>query len=119
MFDTTNGFDTQSLRLIGALKFDPGYLLLCDMLQAELDNLTDELAARDLPSSQTEGKLRYWQAFRDITRRIKTEPETFSAQQIEENPDSVPDDLTIAANTWATLRQQSNPYAYPDPPALV
>ncbi len=93
MLPTINTFDPQALRLIGALKFEPGYIYLCDLLQARLDNLTDELADRGLSELEAPAKLRYWQAFRDILGLLKNEPANFCIEAETEHPDNLPDKI--------------------------
>lgn len=69
-------------RQIAGLKFDPGFMLLCDLLQAHVDNLADAMHGAD----RTEDFLRYgrlWQATRTILNTLKVEPENL-AQAIEQ-----------------------------------
>lgn len=86
-----------ALKLIGSLKFDPGYLLLLDALQADLDNLTDELGNPSLPAEQAQSKLRHWQAFREILQYLRTTPGNYLAQAQEELKDEPP---AIEENHW-------------------
>lgn len=100
------GLDNQALKLISALKYDPGYLLLCDLLQAKLDDLTDELANPGLSDDQAKVKLRYWQAFRDILHSLRVSPQNFANVLEDESPESV-EESPVSNEVWARLQRQA------------
>lgn len=100
--------DAQALKLLGGLKYDPGYLLLLDLLQAKLDTLTEELGDRTLSSDQAANLLRYWQAFRDFLNTLKTAPVNFFQQAEEETPAEEPHPLS--ENVWARLQTSAQQY---------
>jgi len=68
----------EALKFIGALKYDPGFILLCDLLQSQVDSLTDELADPSLPAEQLQAKLGYWRAMRTLLAELKLQPENFA-----------------------------------------
>jgi hypothetical protein len=100
--------DTSQLKLIASLRFEPGYLLLLDWLQAQQDNLTDSLGAPGDTPDQSLAKLQYWRAHRDILHTLRVQPQNFAAALVDENPD--PELPTPDANSWAKLQAAAQQY---------
>lgn len=72
------------MKQIAELKGHPGYILLMEAMQAELDTLSDELLASE---PQKEGQiLGKWRAFKDIFTRLKTVPEEYALELSIEAP---------------------------------
>lgn len=95
--------DGQAVKLIASLKFDPGYLLLCDMLQARFDDLTDRLAENKSTIDANLAELQYWRAFREILHTLKVQPENFD--QIAEAEGLKTEEESLTENrTWSRLQ---------------
>jgi hypothetical protein len=102
--------DNQAVRLLGSLKYDPGHLLLIDILQARLDDITDELA--DAPGPE---KLPYWRAFREIFTIVRDSPLKFAQAvgeftEIEERENPAENPL-IQDTTWQRMSRAAQRYA--------
>jgi hypothetical protein len=72
------------MRLIAELNYNPGFLLLLDYFQGQLDTLTDELGEAG-ENGEDIAKLRYWQAFRKILRTLQSTPRDFELQLTPED----------------------------------
>lgn len=105
--------DLQDFKLLAALRYEPGYILLVDFMQSQLDNLTAELADPDLSTDQALNKLKYWQAFREILTMLRQEPARYTELIRQEDPEP-PGEGTLPENDWLALARLTQLTAHPE-----
>lgn len=103
-----------ALRSIGALKYDPGYNLLLDRLQAKLDGITNDLANPELTTDQRLNTLAYWQSFREILNDLRVLPVNFFANFEQENSDDPEDNFKIDQHALTRLQAAHQLTAFED-----
>lgn len=99
----------ENLELIARLKDEPGYILLCDHLQAAVDDMADGMAEDDITSDLRLQRVQEWKAARKLLSILKTYPESL-AEEVEEQKKvagrDVPEELSIDPVYLARLRQR-------------
>lgn len=96
----------EQMRLIALLPSDPGFLLLLDSLQADLDDLSDRMETEQ-DDRKLAGMTREWQAMRKVLGALKTRPEMIRKEW--EESDHYPEEL----------RPPPPPKVAPPPPKQV
>lgn len=100
------------MRILGSLTHDPGFLLLLDILQAKHDDLVAELAEIKGDDFVAMGKLKYFQAFREVFDTLKVAPQNF-ADQAQNEVGATPEEFTGPQSIWQ--RYQRDRFAGIDP----
>lgn len=103
--------DPQVFKLLAALQYEPGYILLMDFMQSRLDDLTADLANPDLSADQAINKLKYWQAFREILTMLRQEPARYTELIRQEDPEP---EGQLPENDWLSLARLSQLNSYPE-----
>jgi hypothetical protein len=66
-------------RFIAALAHDPGFIALCDSIQAQVDGLTEDLISEE-DSHTALRKLRVWQVTKRLVNVLSKTPEAVSEE---------------------------------------
>lgn len=74
--------DPEQMRLISLLVHDPGYMLLLDSIQADLDDLAD-LMEREPDEKRLMFITRKWQVLRSLLSTLKLRPQKIR-EEVEE-----------------------------------
>ena len=84
----------EDMRLIAQLTSDPGYMLLIDSIQADLDDLADRME-QEQDDRRLAGLTREWQATRKVVAALRTRPERIREEYA--GMDHFPDELRPAS----------------------
>lgn len=98
------------LQLVSYLKHEPGYILLCDHLQALVDDMADDMSEGHPPSDILLQKLAEWKSARYILTILKTYPESLARELKDrrgENKDAQPSELTMDEGYLTRMRSAS------------
>ena len=78
------------MRLIAALPADPGFILLLDSLQADLDDIGDYMA-REVDDPKLLALAHRWQALKNVLDALKNRPENVREELsgTEETPEEL------------------------------
>lgn len=96
--------EQEHLKLIARLRFEPGYILLCDRMQAFVDSMGDGMAEDGIPSDERLQRVHEWRAARKLLDILKNDPVSLAAEEKPKN--SPPEELTIDPLHLARLKRQ-------------
>lgn len=82
----------EQMRLIALLPSDPGFVLLLDSIQADLDDLADQMEVEQ-DDRKLAGMTREWQAMRKVLGALKSRPEMIRKEW--EESEHYPEELRL------------------------
>lgn len=93
------------MRLIAALPADPGFMLLLDSIQADLDDIADYMS-REVDDRKLLALAHRWQALKNVLDALKQRPENIRQELsgTEETPEELkPPPVTKTKRTGPVL----------------